>query len=274
MLTSTATMIRSGVGRSVALPPVLFRGSACPYSTAIISPFSMGSKPSRPSKPSPTRQATCIRALSTAASPTPSPSPFTLTLRVRTQPPRRNASSNSARPRTDAEVDASAAEAAASAQVASHPGQEPLDWNTFFKLRKTRRRLQQVFGVVIALAGGTSGAILLGTSLGDSIVGNVPLDPMVTMGLVTFSCAALGWLVGPIMGTVIFNAMKGKFKGQMAVKESQFFVRIKKHRVDPTLSSMNNPVPDFYGEKISSVAGYRQWLKDQRAYIKKRSNFL
>jgi len=34
---------------------------------------------------------------------------------------------------------------------------------------------------------------------------------------------------------------------------------------------MNNPVPDFYGEKISSVAGYRQWLKDQRAYIKKRS---
>lgn len=34
-------------------------------------------------------------------------------------------------------------------------------------------------------------------------------------------------------------------------------------------------VPDFYGEKISSVAGYRQWLKDQRAFNKKKSrNFL
>lgn len=33
-------------------------------------------------------------------------------------------------------------------------------------------------------------------------------------------------------------------------------------------------VPDFYGEKISSVAGYRQWLKDQRAYNKKRTTFI
>lgn len=33
-------------------------------------------------------------------------------------------------------------------------------------------------------------------------------------------------------------------------------------------------VPDFYGEKISSVAGYRQWLKDQRAFNKKRTTFV
>ena len=33
-------------------------------------------------------------------------------------------------------------------------------------------------------------------------------------------------------------------------------------------------VPDFYGEKISSVAGYRQWLKDQRAFNKKRTSFV
>ena len=30
-------------------------------------------------------------------------------------------------------------------------------------------------------------------------------------------------------------------------------------------------VPDFYGEKISSVAGYRQWLRDQRAFNRKRT---
>lgn len=33
-------------------------------------------------------------------------------------------------------------------------------------------------------------------------------------------------------------------------------------------------VPDYYGEKISSVAGYRQWLKDQRAFTKKRKVFV
>jgi len=57
-------------------------------------------------------------------------------------------------------------------------------------------------------------------------------------------------------------------------KESQFFARIKKNRVDPSSSSTGNPVPDFYGEKIQSVAGYRQWLKDQRAFNKKRTTFV
>ena len=36
---------------------------------------------------------------------------------------------------------------------------------------------------------------------------------------------------------------------------------------------MNNPVPDYYGEKISSVRAYRQWLKDQRAFRKKRESY-
>lgn len=30
-------------------------------------------------------------------------------------------------------------------------------------------------------------------------------------------------------------------------------------------------VPDYYGEKIQSVHGYRQWLKDQRAFNRKKS---
>lgn len=39
--------------------------------------------------------------------------------------------------------------------------------------------------------------------------------------------------------------------------------------------TLTRPVPDFYGEKIQSVAGYRQWLKDQRAFTKKKTaNFV
>jgi mitochondrial import inner membrane translocase subunit TIM23 len=57
-------------------------------------------------------------------------------------------------------------------------------------------------------------------------------------------------------------------------KEKEFYSRIKKYRVDPSASSLANPVPDFYGEKISSVKGYRQWLKDQRAFNKKRQTFV
>lgn len=57
-------------------------------------------------------------------------------------------------------------------------------------------------------------------------------------------------------------------------KEKEFFDRIRRYRVDPSSNSIANPVPDYYGEKIGSVQGYRQWLKDQRAYNRKRRNFI
>ncbi len=53
-------------------------------------------------------------------------------------------------------------------------------------------------------------------------------------------------------------------------KETEFYKRIKSHRVDPSTNSFQNPVPDYYGEKIGSVTDYRHWLKDQRAYNRKR----
>ncbi len=53
-------------------------------------------------------------------------------------------------------------------------------------------------------------------------------------------------------------------------KEREFYQRIKRYRSDPAGQSMNNPVPDYYGEKITSVKDYRRWLKDQRAFRRKR----
>jgi len=64
-------------------------------------------------------------------------------------------------------------------------------------------------------------------------------------------------------------------------KDRQFHQHIKRNRVDPSLQSTTNPVPDFYGtcfssglghyivltcfagEKIGSMKEYRQWLRDQ-----------
>lgn len=256
MLSSTATtMLRAGISRSSgALQPMLLRSTACP--------FSMNTKLQQPT-------AASVRPLST----TPA---LVLRFRAQQQAQRqlRQASSSTTRARSDAELDASAAEAAAKAQSAAHAGEPMLDWNTFFKLRKTRRRVQLVFSVIMTLVTSGAGGAVLSTGVADSLVSQVPLDPMFAIGLMTASFGALGWLMGPAMGAMVFNAMKGKYRGQMAIKESQFFARIKKHRVDPSASSMGNPVPDFYGEKISSVAGYRQWLKDQRAFNKKRTTFV
>jgi hypothetical protein len=33
------------------------------------------------------------------------------------------------------------------------------------------------------------------------------------------------------------------------------------------LPATQNKMPDYYGEKVTSVAQYRQWLKQQRIFI-------
>ena len=58
-------------------------------------------------------------------------------------------------------------------------------------------------------------------------------------------------------------------------KEISFYARIKQYRADPASSSPQNPLPDYYGEKIASVKDYRRWLKDQRAFnLKKSKNMI
>lgn len=65
------------------------------------------------------------------------------------------------------------------------------------------------------------------------------------------------------------------FKLMCLQKEKSFYSRIKRYRADPSSSSPQNPIPDYYGEKIASVKDYRRWLKDQRAFnLKKNKNML
>lgn len=87
----------------------------------------------------------------------------------------------------------------------------------------------------------------------DSLVSQIPLDPFITMGLITFACGAAGWLIGPILGTGVFNWRNRKFRPQMDEKEKEFYRRIKRFRVDPSASSMANPVPGMYKSSSSSA---------------------
>lgn len=89
--------------------------------------------------------------------------------------------------------------------------------------------------------GGAGGAIALSTGLAEPLVAQVPLDPLVTLGLMTMGCAGMGWLVGPSIGNQIFYLMNRRYKTQMVQKETEFFARVKRNRVDPTNSSAGNP---------------------------------
>ncbi|PHH69231.1 hypothetical protein CDD83_5785 [Cordyceps sp. RAO-2017] len=142
-------------------------------------------------------------------------------------------------------------------------------------MRLRRRRIQIGFSVATGLAGGVAGAAALSSGLAEPLVMQIPLDPFFTLGLMTLACVGMGWLIGPSIGGQVFYLLNRQYKGQIMQKESEFFARIKNNRADPSNSSAGNPVPDFYGEKIQSVSGYRRWLKDQRAFNKKKTaNFV
>ncbi|KAL4776933.1 Presequence translocated-associated motor subunit pam17, mitochondrial [Aspergillus nidulans var. acristatus] len=150
-----------------------------------------------------------------------------------------------------------------------------LDWNSYFKLRASRRRYTLASSIVSSAVSTMVGVQVLSSqnleSLGAQVMG---LDPFVVLGMATAACGAVGWLVGPFLGNAVWGLVNRSYKKAFLVKEKEFFDRIKRYRVDPSSNSMTNPVPDYYGEKIGSVQGYRQWLKDQRAYNRKRRSFI
>lgn len=150
-----------------------------------------------------------------------------------------------------------------------------LDWNSFFKLRATRRRYSVASSAVTSVVTTVFGVQYLSTqdieSLGAQVMG---LDPIVVLGMSTMACGAAGWLLGPFVGNGLWSLVNRKYTAAFARKEKEFFDRIRRFRVDPSSNSIANPVPDYYGEKIGSVQGYRSWLKDQRAYNRKRRSFI
>lgn len=82
------------------------------------------------------------------------------------------------------------------------------------------------------------------------------------LGAATFAAGGAGWLLGPFVGEGVFRVVYRKDWGGMAEKEKSFYARIRRLRVDPSLASYSNPLPDYYGEKIGSVGDFRTWMRE------------
>ena len=189
------------------------------------------------------------------------------------------------------------ASSAASTSTTPTQSQTPqLTWDEFLKLRRTRRFINLGSS---ALSGAASIGVAVPAfaefeieNIGAQMTG---LDPMFIIGGSLMGVGAVGWLLGPFLGTTFFNIWKGSVRKEFArvrhdpicshwgtclltafrlQKDKDFYSHIKRFRADPASSSVNNPVPDYYGEKINSVADYRRWLKDQRAFTRKKNKNL
>ncbi|KAJ1974970.1 TIM23 complex component [Dimargaris xerosporica] len=144
-----------------------------------------------------------------------------------------------------------------------------LSWDEFFKIRHRRRigeRLAAVPSTLLAL--GLGGVYFLDQEI-DPTVTIFGFDPMLMYGVGLAACGLGGFLVGPVLGSVIWKACNRQLAKSMEAKEAQLYHHITKHRSDPALHSIRNPIPDYYGEKIDSLMGYRKWLRKQREHRRK-----
>ncbi len=56
-----------------------------------------------------------------------------------------------------------------------------------------------------------------------------------------------GAIVGPTIGTTLWRARHRSINRAIDAKDTEFFHRIAKNRVDASLQSPTQPVPDYYG---------------------------
>lgn len=112
---------------------------------------------------------------------------------------------------------ASAASTSRGANASSN-NKVQLDWNTFFKLRTSRRRYGLVSSIITSIASTAVGVQILSTqdleSLGAQVMG---LDPFVVLGLATAACGAVGWLAGPFLGNAIWGLIYRRYRSGVAV---------------------------------------------------------
>lgn len=139
-----------------------------------------------------------------------------------------------------------------------------LPWNDFLHLRRQRHQAELLASIPTAFAGLFGGISYFATLEIDPSQLVLGLDPLLVYAGATLACGGLGWLVGPVFGSSAWKLVHRKKAALIEQREQEFYIHVKKNRVDPSRQSFNNPVPDHYAEKIGSIADYRRWLRDCR----------
>lgn len=152
------------------------------------------------------------------------------------------------------------------------PAPAQLTWDKYLQLRRSRRMAGLVTTIpTTLLAGAAAGSYFLTVEIDPSnAIGGI--DPIYINAGLTLAATGLGWLTGPTVGTSIWGLLHRKNAGAISAMDHEFYEHIKRNRVDPTRQSMQNPVPDYYGEKIGSIKQYRQWLRDQVRVVQSARN--
>lgn len=145
----------------------------------------------------------------------------------------------------------------------------PLSWPEYLTIRKRKRRWEMATTIPSTFLAFGAGLSYFGSIESDPTSLLFGIEPIYIYGLATVSCGGFGYLLGPMIGNSLWRMTHRQLLPRIEARDAQFYQHIVKNRVDPSRQTATNPVPDFYGEKIGSLQGYRQWLRDQSKYKKK-----
>ncbi|TFK61005.1 mitochondrial import protein Pam17 [Pluteus cervinus] len=146
---------------------------------------------------------------------------------------------------------------------------ETLTWPEYLAIRRSKRKWQIAFTVPSAILGFVGGVAYFGTRETDPTKPIMGLDPFMFYGFCTVGCVGVGAALGPTLGTSLWRLSHRRYLNLIDARDKEFYRRIAKNRVDASLQSPTNPVPDYYGERIGSLHQYRQWMRDQGKYKRK-----
>ncbi|KAJ1735046.1 TIM23 complex component [Coemansia sp. Benny D160-2] len=144
-----------------------------------------------------------------------------------------------------------------------------LNWDEFFLLRQQRRMWERFVSLPCALIGLAFGAAMFAGLQVDPQQMFYGFDPLIVFAISAGTSCCIGFAVGPTVGRWFYRQTSPHMHAALKLKEAKFFKHVEANRSDPSYSRFNNPLPDFYGEKIDSVHAYRRWLRKQRDHEKK-----
>ncbi|KAJ1557553.1 TIM23 complex component [Nowakowskiella sp. JEL0078] len=144
-------------------------------------------------------------------------------------------------------------------------------WTDFFAARKSRRLWERAGGGILGGLGFFGGCMYY------YFVADVdPFAPRIlgifdqgtAYTIAPFLVAAVAGTAGISIGGIAWRAkQKNGILRLIDQREKEFYKRISENRPkEVRVAGFNNPMPDYYGEQITSVKEYRAWLKKQRKF--------
>lgn len=151
------------------------------------------------------------------------------------------------------------------------PPNAVLTWRGFFRKRWQRKSCERWFAASLGLVSFSASLYYVSfvKEFDPTVMFFGIMDPSIAYMLMSFAGGALGACGGVFFGRLVWNRINYRLLHEMDIRDKIFDSHLAVHRAPSTAHSVDMPIPDFYGEKIKSLRGYRSWIRKHRKHMKK-----